>query len=38
MAEQRNCMNFCQKLSDTEIETIWKIQLVFDDMALSQPR
>ena len=33
--EQRYCIKFCQKLGDTQIETIRKIQKVFGDVALS---
>ena len=32
---QRYCIKFCQKLGDTQIETIRKIQEVFGDVALS---
>jgi len=33
--EQRCCVKFCQKLDDTQTETIKKIQQVFGDVALS---
>jgi len=29
--EQRYCIKFCQKLGDSQVETIWKIQRVFGD-------
>ena len=32
---QRYCIKFCQKLGDTQIETIRKIQQMFGDVALS---
>ena len=32
--EQRYCINFCQKLGDSQVETIWKIQRVFGDDAM----
>ena len=32
---QRYCIKFCQKFGDTQIETIRKIQQVFDDVAFS---
>ena len=33
--EQRYCIKFCQKLGDTQTETIHKIQLAFGDEAMS---
>ena len=33
--EQRYCINFCQKLGDTHVETIRKIRKVFGNEALS---
>jgi len=33
--EQRYCIKFCQKLGDTQVETIPKIQQAFGDDALS---
>ena len=33
--EQRYCIKFCQKLGDTQVETIRKIQQAFGDEALS---
>jgi len=32
--EQRYCIKFCQKLGDSQVETIRKIQRVFGDDAL----
>jgi hypothetical protein len=32
--EQRHCIIFCQKLGDSQVETIWKIQGVFGDDAM----
>jgi hypothetical protein len=32
--EQRYCIKFCQKLGDSQVETIWKIQRVFGDNAM----
>jgi hypothetical protein len=29
--EQRYCFKFCQKLGDSKVETIWKIQQAFGD-------
>jgi len=36
--EQRYCIRFCQKLGDSQVETIWKIQWVFgnDAMGITQ--
>ena len=36
--EHRYCIIFCQKLGDSQVETIWKIQRVFsdDDMGVTQ--
>ncbi|PNF32541.1 hypothetical protein B7P43_G02465 [Cryptotermes secundus] len=36
--EQRYCIKFCQKLGDTQMETIRKIQQAFDDDAMSNSR
>ena len=33
--EQRYCIKFCQKLGDTQVETIRKIQQAFGDNAMS---
>ena len=33
--EQRYCIKFCQKLGDTQVETIRKIQQAFENKALS---
>ena len=33
--EQRYCINFCQKLGDTKVETIRKIQQAFGNEVLS---
>ena len=33
--EQRYCIKFCQKLGDTQVETIRKIQPAFGNEALS---
>ena len=33
--EQRYCIKFCQKLGDTQAETIRKIQLVFGEDSMS---
>ena len=33
--EQRYCIKFCQKLGDTQVETIRKIQQAFGNEALS---
>jgi hypothetical protein len=33
--EQQYCMKFCQKLDDSQVETIRKIQQVFSDDAMS---
>jgi hypothetical protein len=32
--EQRYCIKFCQKLGDTQVETIHKIQQAFGDDAM----
>jgi len=32
--KQRYCFKFCQKLGDSQVETIRKIQLVFGDDAM----
>jgi hypothetical protein len=32
--EQQNCIKFCQKLGDSQVETIRKIQWVFGDNAM----
>jgi len=32
--EQQYCMRFCQKLGDSQVEIIWKIQQVFGDDAM----
>jgi len=32
--EQRYCIKFCQKLGDSQVETIRKIQLIFGDDAM----
>ena len=31
---QRYCVKFCQKLGDSQMETIWKIQTSFGDDAM----
>ena len=36
--EQRYCIKFCQKLGDTQMESIRKIQQVFGDNATSITR
>jgi hypothetical protein len=36
--EQRYCIKFCQKLGDTQVETIQKIQQAFRDDAISITR
>jgi len=36
--EQRYCIKFCQKLGDTQVETIRKIQQAFGDNAMSITR
>jgi len=36
--KQRYCIKFCQKLGDTEVETIRKIQQAFRDNAMSITR
>jgi len=36
--EQRYCIKFCQKLGDTQVETIRKIQQAFGDEAMSITR
>jgi len=36
--EQRYCIKFCQKLGDTEVGTIRKIQQAFGDNAMSITR
>jgi hypothetical protein len=36
--EQRYCMKFCQKLGDTQVETIRKVQQAFGDNAMSITR
>ena len=36
--EQRYCIKFCQKLGDTQVETIRKIQQAFGDDAMSNSR
>jgi len=36
--EQRYCIKFCQKLGDTHVETIRKIQQAFEDDAMSITR
>jgi hypothetical protein len=33
--EQRYCIKFCQKLGDTQVKTIHKIQQAFGDNAMS---
>ncbi|XP_075558608.1 protein GVQW3-like [Dermacentor variabilis] len=33
--EQHYCIKFCQKLGDSQVETIWKIQPAFGDDAMS---
>jgi hypothetical protein len=33
--EQRYCIKFCQKLGDTQVETIRKVQQAFGDDAMS---
>jgi hypothetical protein len=33
--EQRYCIKFCQKLGDTQVETIRKIQQAFGDDAMT---
>jgi len=32
--EQWYCIKFCQKLCDSQVETIWKIRQVFGDDAM----
>jgi hypothetical protein len=32
--EQRYCIKFCQKLGDSQVETIWKIQRAFGEDAM----
>jgi hypothetical protein len=32
--EQRYCIKFCQKLGDSNVEIIWKIQQAFSDDAM----
>ena len=32
--KQRYCIKFCQKLGNSQVETIWKIQWVFGDDAM----
>ena len=32
--EQQYCIKFCQKLGDSQVETIWKIQWAFGDDAM----
>jgi len=36
--EQRCCVKFCQKLDDTQVENIQKIQQAFGDNAMSITR
>jgi hypothetical protein len=36
--EQRYCIKYCQKLVDTQVETIRKIQQAFGDDAMSTTR
>ena len=36
--EQRYCIKFCQKLGDTQVETIRKIQQAFGDDAMNITR
>ena len=36
--EQRYCIKFCQKLVDTQVETIWKIQQAFGNDSMSITR
>jgi len=36
--KQRYCINFCQKLDDTQVKTIRKIQQAFGDDAMSITR
>jgi hypothetical protein len=36
--EQRYCIKFCQKLGETQVETIRKIQQAFGDDAMSNSR
>jgi predicted ribonuclease toxin of YeeF-YezG toxin-antitoxin module len=36
--EQHYCIKFCQKLGDTQVETIRKVQLAFGDDAMSITR
>jgi hypothetical protein len=33
--QQQYCIKFCQKLGDTQVETIRKIQQAFGDNAMS---
>ena len=35
--EQRHCIKFCHKLDDSQVETIRKIQMAFDDDAIGSP-
>ena len=32
--KQQYCIKFCQKLGNSQVETIWKIQWVFGDDAM----
>jgi hypothetical protein len=32
--EQRYCIKFCQKLGDSKVETLWKVQQAFGDDAM----
>jgi hypothetical protein len=32
--KQWYCIKFCQKLGDSQVETIWKIQRVFGEDAM----
>jgi hypothetical protein len=36
--EQWYCIKFCQKLGDSKVETIWKIQQAFSDDAMGAMR
>lgn len=36
--EQRFCIKFCQKLNDTQLETIHKMQHVFGEDAIRTSR
>jgi hypothetical protein len=38
LLEQRYCVQFCQKLGNTQVETIRKIQQAFGDDAMSITR